>query len=271
MNLVKRYEFKVDAQLYFLEIIGNKIVINDNYEGIIILDNFFNIIKTIKIFDDIMIWRCYKHFSEKAFLLYCYENSCFIYIDIQSWKFSIIKIEESCEILFSRFYWWENRNEIILTTYKNELFKICLTEKLLTKISESYLKNHCRQFYQIWLNYKDFSVIHFFPRDNVLLVQDQVKYELIIYNYANVTEERIPYFLEDTHDFYYQNGSVLVIHEKQIDLITPDYKRFKIQTKDPLVSLRAKFIESEAICFVALYRNESNPDNRKLVSYCLEK
>jgi len=272
MGLVKFRELNIIGNdVYLLEIIDDKIVINDNYEGIIILDRFFNIIKTIKIFDDLMIWDCYKNFSNEALLLYSYENSCFIHIDIQSWQFSIIRIEEDYEISFSPLCWWKSRDEIILITYKNELFKICLVEKLLIKVSRKYLKDRFPQFYQIWLDYKDVPVIHFFPQDNVLLVQDRSERELIIYNYINTTEERVSYILEDTHDFYYKKGSVLVIHEKQVDFITPHREKFKIPTKDPWVSLRAKFIESESVCFVVLFSNEACPKNEKLISYCLEK
>jgi len=270
MNLVKCYEFKVDAQLYFLEIIKNRIIINNKYEGIIILNYYLDLVKTIKIFDDLIIERCYKHFFDDTFLLFCFENNCFIYIN-KLWKFRIIQIEQNDEMFLSHLYWWKNTDEIILTSYKNEIFRLSLIEESLSKVTENYLKYHYIQFYKIWMDYKDVPVVRFFPEESVLLFQNKLETELIINNYIDTTERHISSFLKDTHDFYYQKGSVLAIHEKQVDLITPDNERFKIPTKNPWVSLRAKFIESKNICFVVLYRNESYPDNVKLISYCLKK
>ena len=38
--------------IYFMEVVSDKIIINDNYDGVLILDSELNIIKRIKLLDD---------------------------------------------------------------------------------------------------------------------------------------------------------------------------------------------------------------------------
>ena len=44
---------------YFLEILENRIIINDNYHGILIFDFEMNFIKAINIFEDIVVYDSY--------------------------------------------------------------------------------------------------------------------------------------------------------------------------------------------------------------------
>jgi len=269
MNLVKLAELKItNNDVYLLEAISKQVVINDNYEGILVLNEFFNVIKTIKIFDDIMIERCYKQFSNNSILLYCYENSCLVNVNLKHEKFSIIQIKEGDGMFFSPLYWWKSDDEVILTTYKKELFKLFCKKNILSKISEDYLKKSDPQFYRIWNSYKDISIVHFFPEESVLLTTDDDASQLIVYDYKSTTEKRISYYLKDTHDFVYKDGTTILIHEDQVDVLR-SFSRGTLKTKNFYIFTVAQFFDSKR--FITLKNNQARYRENMLTLYQMQE
>ncbi len=78
---------------YFLEILENRIIINDNYHGILIFDFGMNFIKAINIFEDIVVYDSYV-ISNKELILFCPENEKMVYIDCKKNISKVIDIDE---------------------------------------------------------------------------------------------------------------------------------------------------------------------------------
>ncbi len=55
---------------YFLEVLDDRIIINDNYDGVLIFDLEMNFIKAINIFEDIVVYDSYV-ISNKELILFC--------------------------------------------------------------------------------------------------------------------------------------------------------------------------------------------------------
>ena len=88
-----------DNDIYFMKRIGNTIIINNNYEGILILDSELNTIKEEKLLDDLLISDCFVNQNTKEIMLYAYENNCFVYLDTVKNIKKIIPIQEEFEEL----------------------------------------------------------------------------------------------------------------------------------------------------------------------------
>ena len=69
----------IDNDIYFMVSIGNTIIINNNYEGVFILDPELHVIKEENLLEDLVISDCFVNHKTKEVMLYAYENHCFIY------------------------------------------------------------------------------------------------------------------------------------------------------------------------------------------------
>ncbi len=91
--------------IYFIEVVSDQIIINDNYDGIFILDSDCNIIKRLKLLDDLTIDVSF--IKDREIVLYCYENRCLIHIDIDSYSYNIIFLSTDMkDIIFLSLYEW---------------------------------------------------------------------------------------------------------------------------------------------------------------------
>ena len=132
--IIKKLELiQENNDIYFLESIGSNIVINDNYSGILILNNKFDIIKKVSFAREVTIYSSYTNDIKEELLLYCPDNDVFIYINIKNYKYRIIKLRNPIKnMIFSNYYIWRY-NMLLLSTYKSE-FILLNVEKLTTEI-----------------------------------------------------------------------------------------------------------------------------------------
>jgi len=87
--LVKIKEFvQRDNDVYFFQTVSDKIIINDNYVGLLILDSDLNLIKRLAIFDGITIYSSFFNNSNEEILLFCPDNECIVYVNIRSYEYS---------------------------------------------------------------------------------------------------------------------------------------------------------------------------------------
>jgi hypothetical protein len=128
--LVKKIKEIIQSEndIYFLEVISSKIVINNNYKGIIILSQDLEILKEVDIFDDIMIYSGYINEISEELLLFCPENECLVYVNINTYEWKVINICGNLNnIVFSPVYMWDI-NELILSTYNGDFYSICIKQ-----------------------------------------------------------------------------------------------------------------------------------------------
>jgi hypothetical protein len=109
--------------IYFFEILEDKLLINDNYEGVLIFDSEFNLLKKIKLLNDLMIESSIK--KENKILLICPENGKIIYINLTNYQYKIISLSGFEDWTFSSLFDWEE-NIIILSDYNGNFVKLDL-------------------------------------------------------------------------------------------------------------------------------------------------
>ncbi len=114
--------------VYILDIVGNYILINNNYRGISIFNINLEKVKDIPIFEDLVIYSVYKDFIGEKILLYCPDNECIIYVNLELSDFNIIPLSNQ-DIIFSPIYYW-NENLIILITYTNEFYILDIEKRV---------------------------------------------------------------------------------------------------------------------------------------------
>lgn len=87
MEFVKKLE---GNDVYFLEVIGDKILVNYNYSGILVFDRELCLLETIEIMDDFIIESSVKRGQEILFI--CPENKSFVYFNLVGYHYKIISM-----------------------------------------------------------------------------------------------------------------------------------------------------------------------------------
>lgn len=108
--LTKIKEYKQnDNDIYFINTISNKIIINDNYNGILILDTNLKLIKQLKIFEDITIYSSFINNITEEILLFCPDNECMVYVNILKYEYKVIYLKNEFEkLIFTNLYEWNS-------------------------------------------------------------------------------------------------------------------------------------------------------------------
>ena len=148
--IAKVLEFsQKNNDIYFLENVGNKIIINDNYSGILVLNNKLKVINKISFVEEITIYSSYINTTNEEILLYCPDNSIFVYINVKSYKQKIIKLKDPIinNMIFSNQYIWVDNN-VLLSTYKSEFILINIKNSLVEIIDLNKLQQKYPAFFK---------------------------------------------------------------------------------------------------------------------------
>jgi len=259
----------IGSDVYMVEATKDKIIINDGYLGITVLNYQLEKVKDIRLFDDLIIDFVFQRKTNNELLLYCFENKCLIFIDLNNYTHKIITLNGYFETNnFSRLFIWEN--DIILTDYNHNFYKVFVCDGRVDKVSSSLVQKKYPLFFEICEKVKNSGIATYISESYVVLLNNLKTQEIELLNFFEQKQESVRYPLKRTHDFRYKNEHFLLIHEQQIDLVQSIGQRYQIKTKAPWVFLRAKFLESDNVRFVALSRNDRHQKKRKLFIYSLE-
>lgn len=241
--------------IYFLDIIGNKIVVNDNYVGVIILDAKLNVIKRIKIMDDLVIYTSYHKPNE--LLLFCPENGCLIHINLKEFTYKKIDLKEFKDLIFSSLYIW-NENNLILSTYQGTFFKIDIQNQHIYKMS-----NYSEELYKIYVKLKDYKIIKIFPDIGKAVVEVNSK-EIGIIDYINEKLENLEISKDDFHDIEIKGKSILLLSEKKADIRNSDSIQY-YYPEESYICIRGKIMVEEKCRYIfILCGNKSDETDTRI-------
>lgn len=163
MFLEKIDEINFDENdIYFLEVVGNKIIVNDNYSGVLILNSDLCVEKSIKLFDEMIICNSFIDDVNRRILLYCDESFKFVCIDVITYEFKIIELLDYMKaknIIFSNVFEWEN-DKVVLTSFHNNFFLIDLKNGTVEDLDSMYIENHYSKFYCFYQLYLKYLALH---------------------------------------------------------------------------------------------------------------
>jgi len=267
MRLKKINSLKIKKDTYILNVLEDKIVTNDEYQGLLIFEESLKLAKEVRIsINELLIYSSFK--NQNQLLLYCPESECLVYVNVENYSFKVIYFEPELfgDIFFSKLYLWK-KNEIFLTTYEGELFKVSIDEGTITKVTFEQIKHISQKFNSIYLDSSNRPISFYNQNESVVLSDDYDTQILTIFDYQNKAKKTLYFPLKDMHDFMYQNGNVLLVHEDQLELITAKGVRFIEKMDKPTwIFLRAQFL-SDNSSFVTLLADQSNPEMHELRIY----
>ncbi len=206
--------------IYFIEVVSDQIIINDNYDGIFILDSDCNIIKRLKLLDDLTIDVSF--IKDREIVLYCYENRCLIHIDIDSYSYNIIFLSTDMkDIIFFSLYEWVDNNLVLLADSGRIFVHVNLLDNLVQVVQKDTINKFHFSIYKNWSKLNKFIIHKVYPQKFEAVVESDNVIKLM--NYKNDTESILKIEPFETEPFYYHDievttDCVVQISERQVSI-----------------------------------------------------
>lgn len=174
-----------------MDIISEKIVINDNYNGLIILNKDLEIIEKILFDEEVTIYSSYKNDINEELLLYCPDDNRFIFVDLKNFNYKYISINKDIEdMIFSDKYKWDISG-IRIDTYCSNTISIDLENQSAIVLDKQKQKNAGSEL-----------------TENESLTKDLNKIQV------KLSEDKIEVFQKDNSEFIYPISSFIFLKTK---------------------------------------------------------
>lgn len=207
-----RVEF-VDNDVYFMEILKDMILINNNYSGLILLNDNLEEICRLEVVEGLLIYSSYIH--EKEILLFCPENKCFVYFDFNLNEKKIILLKEFEDWIFSPLYIW-CRSNVLLSDYSGHFINVDLKNEKISMVNiYDTVYRRMRADIEKLREYQVYKI--FSEKKKAFVYFRNSKIRLIDYNQdiKVIKEIEKEYF----YDFDWVEGYITKISEKKIEII----------------------------------------------------
>lgn len=263
----------VKSDIWFLKTVNNKIIINNNYSGISIYNEKFDLMKIIFIIDNLTIYFSYVNNNE--ILLYCAENMKLIYINVDSYEYKIINLtEDMTEITFSKAYVW-HKSIVILSSYNSDFFEVDLNKSEIKRIDRKRIKKYYYDFYNLYKIYKsclcENHLVEIFNDKKIIVVYRYNKknnLNIIKYNNGKYISNKIN--LNININFYriiYEENITVIIDENVIEIITKE-NRNKLIIKDKYMYYNVElYKKNNEIYLIVVISDKSLIKNSRLILY----
>jgi len=253
----------LNNDIYILTNFKDYIIINDNYQGLILLNHTLRTIEKIFIFEGIHIYHLYQKYNGNSVLVYSPENEEIIFVDINTKKHAVIKTHTD-EVFSPNYYW--NDNTLLMITFNGDFYQLCFESYILRQVTAKEAEKICSSFFNFWNASREYHVLKVYSEQQSFIVKNNTE-SVSFFNYAQQEYVTAKNFSDGWHDVEYNNNIFLFIHEKKIEIIN-DQNKIILKPRLGYILLRARFLSSNQI--VVFSSKPSNSRECLLETYSLE-
>ncbi|MFD2115645.1 hypothetical protein ACFSTH_11565 [Paenibacillus yanchengensis] len=268
INLLKE-GFIEDNDVYVLECLQETVIVNNNYLGINLYNKNLEQLKSINIFEGILIHTVFKHPYKNEVILYCPDNQVFVYLNLEkSFQKVVNFIGNMDEYGLSSVYFWSG-NEVLFFCGNKKYYRIKIGFFSLKEIDLLELEKEYPTFYTM-LNNSSKYLLHEGGTE-ILTYEDRINNEIIYLNYKNNVRiaSKIPNKLG--HEvMHLDNGLFLSVHEEFIQGIREGVEVTIIESVPPYTIFKARKQNEQNTNFIVLSGNKSNSQQCILSRYEVE-
>ncbi len=248
--------------IYILDNYDNTIIINDNNQGLLLLDNSLHIQRKLVIPQKASIYSVYKKYDGSAIILYLPDAHQIIYTDLKTpTPYTITLPKDFNEEILSPNYYWNN-NTLILTTLNDNFYQLDFTSNKLHPVSSDTVEKDYPSFFDFWNICRKYNILTFYPNKQSFIFQSSSI--VSFFNFQQDKQHIVTGFSKGWHDVECSNNIFLFIHEKKIEIIN-EQDKIILKPHVDYIFLRAKFLNDNH--FVILSSNLSNPQENLLEIY----
>lgn len=253
--------------IYFIQVVSDKIVINDNYDGILILDSGLNTIKSIKLLVDLVIDISFIKGTE--IVLYCYENQCLIHINVDSYAYRIIPLDTGLkDISFLSLYEWVDNDLVLLADNGAVFAHVNLLDNTVQVIQKDTIDRLQFSVHDNWNKLSKFLVHKVYPDKHTAVVESNNTIKIM--DYKNSTETVLKIEPINFHDIEVTTDCVVQISEEEVSVLYSGKKVMLYPNPEDYRFLRGKFIKIDKTDHLLLLMcSNSDSSEGKIEKYTL--
>lgn len=254
-----------DNDVYFLQTISDRILVNDNYNGILIYDFNLKLINKIFLFDQMVISSSINNNSQ--ILLFCEENECIVYINLNSFKYKVIDARGFDNIFFKKLYLWEEKK--VFLEYSMLFWEIDLIKGTIQSLNKDYVNKYQPSFFEESIRLNKFQIYKLFLSERKLITRKD-RLNLNISNLTQTITDIFEFEEEQYHDFEMLSDVFIKISESKVQVIKESQVYTNIYAATGYYYLTGKIMQAENVYWVYLLRgNCSNEMNTIIERYCI--
>ena len=256
-----------NKDIYFIEIVADKIVVNDNYGGVMILDSEFNVVQKIKLIDGLMIYSSFV--KDDEIILYCYENQCLININVSTYKYHIIYLDKTFDdIIFLPLYEWKDNGLMLLADDGKVVVSVNLLSNNVRIMQTDTLEDYEYVICDEWRKLRNYQVYKIYPDKHSAVIKS--KGMLVFMDYKDNTQSVLKMDNIEFHDIEALSTNYIAqISEREISLLYDNQQIMLYPGDMQNCFLRAKFIEIDNIINLIILSSNSDSTQSKITKcYC---
>jgi hypothetical protein len=239
LELIRKHE-ETDNDVYFLDVIGDRVVINDDYRGLKVLSTDLEPLMDIPVFDGWIIDRMYNSDRTDQAVFCCHEHRCFVVLDLAQRRVRVIEWPDvfSDRIPSPVYFWLED--EVIFADYTKQLFRLDWNRGEIRAVDPRYLRE--RSFFADlqWRRLRDDPVIGR-SQSGEYIVKDTGTSDIAVVNRTGRTVQKIkdPKGPElDWHDLVFIQGMWIFVCEDRLCFVVGETRRQELHAESPHGFLR---------------------------------
>lgn len=256
-RLVSRFEER-NNDMYFMEICGDRIVVNHHYSGIKILNRLLEPVDELNLFDGVMIYHAYSDGDKKRMVLYCAENDCLVPVDLAEMKSNVISLEGAMrQTVFSPVHRWQEK-ELLLLDYSGNPYRVDLSEGHVRFCTEK-----AGMFGNTASLIRQHRLIHF--EDGMLVLETPSGENIRVFDLKGrlITEVGKPE--GNWHSAVYHDGGLIFASETRIVGVRNHATRFVLEPEPSEYFLKVKVTGDRHLW--VLSSDPSNPEKSRISQY----
>ena len=256
MNLKKLKELKFDNNdIYILENYAEKVLINDNYEGLIFFDYLMDKLQRLSIINDLTVYSVYKKFDDGSVLLYCLEDEQMVLVDINKLYFCVISLVEiGQDVIFSPVYYWHS-DVLVLVTFSGDFYLYNFALTVLEKISNDEVQKICPDYFDFWKTCKEYNLERVYSNKYAFVFKKNLK----VIGYFNAKTGKnisVNNMSNGWHDVESNGEAFVFVHEEKLEVIMQE-KKIIIEPELSYSFLRVRFLTTDTIAVLSSNRSDS--------------
>lgn len=245
-----------DNDIYQVETYGDKIIVNEDYNGIRILDSSLNTLKIISITEGLIVHSIYKQANGNSIIIYDFDHKQLIFIDLEICNPLTINLE----IFVDHYFWpyayhWKKNILIFALQEKYGFYQLNFTSFSLEKISSKEVRIIAPSFFEFLRICKKYNIISIDSEKQNFIFKKNRKL-IGFYNYNNksiiLTKHKLSFFEEEIH---YYNGYFIFFYVWEKNIVFQKHKMF-IRSEDPYYCLRINCLTNGIIIILETNKND---------------
>jgi hypothetical protein len=235
--------------IYLTDVCDDKILINTNYNGVLLFYSSLAIEQKISLPNNTIIYRTYKKYDENKIILYSPDDNQMTFINIDTKETLIVPLPSFLtNNIFSANYYWQG-NALIFTTYNNNFYQFSFESRQFNEISLEIIKSTYSYFFKFWNICKDYDILTVYPHEQSFIFQENTG-SIIYFDCKQNKKITAKNFNDGWHEVEYNNGTFIFIHENKIEFLN-DNQKITIQPQVDYIFLKAKFLNKNTVAITS--------------------